>query len=62
MHVSFKFLTGVFAAGLFAVAFAQEAPTGSVSEPSADEQKALADLKGKMKGTIVWSSSRANPM
>lgn len=61
MHIPLKIITAVFAAGLITAIIAQEAPTGSVSEPSSDEAKALADLKGKIKGTIVWSSSRNNP-
>jgi hypothetical protein len=61
MHMPFRFVTGIFSAGLLAVAAAQEAPTGSVTEPTPDEAKALADIKGKIKGTIVWSSSRSNP-
>ena len=42
------------------LAFAQ-APTGSSVSPTADEQKALSALQGKIKGKIVWSTSRSNP-
>ena len=61
MHIPLKILSAVFAAGLIATAVSQEAPTGSSSEQSPDEQKALSALKGTIKGTIVWSSSRSNP-
>ena len=39
---------------------AQEAPTGSAVQPNGDEQKALTQLKGSVKGKIIWSTSRAN--
>ena len=42
------------------ICFAQEAPTGSTTKPSGKEQKALESIKGKIKGHIVWSSSRSN--
>lgn len=42
-------------------AFAQQgAPTGAAVDPTADEQKALDALKGKVEGVIAWSTSRAN--
>lgn len=45
----------------FAVlSLAQEAPTGSIAEISSKEQSALESLKGKINGSIVWSSSRSN--
>ena len=45
----------------FSTAFAQQgAPTGAAVDPTADEQKALDALKGKLEGAIVWASSRAN--
>ena len=49
-------------AALVAVsAFAQQgAPTGAAVDPTADEQKALSALKGKLEGAIVWATSRAN--
>ena len=41
--------------------FAQQgAPTGAAVDPTADEQKALNALKGKLEGAIVWATSRAN--
>lgn len=41
--------------------FAQQgAPKGAAVDPSADEQKALDALKGKVEGVIAWSTSRAN--
>lgn len=44
-----------------AMAFAQQgAPTGAAVDPTADEQKALDALKGKVEGIIAWSTSRAN--
>jgi hypothetical protein len=46
-----------------AIAFsaaAQEAPTGTAVSPSDAEKGALGSLKGKITGTIVWSSSRSN--
>lgn len=42
------------------MAFAQPQQGAAVS-PTADEQKTLDALKGKVKGVIVWSSSRSNP-
>ncbi|MCF0223857.1 MAG: PD40 domain-containing protein [Fibrobacter sp.] len=39
--------------------FAQ-APTGAAVDPTPDEQKSLATLKGKLEGLIAWSSSRSN--
>jgi len=51
-------LSGLFAT---AMAFAQQgAPTGAAVDPTADEQKALDALKGKVEGVIAWSTSRAN--
>ncbi|MCQ2103435.1 MAG: hypothetical protein MJY98_09455 [Fibrobacter sp.] len=51
-------LPGLFAA---AMAFAQQgAPMGAAVDPTADEQKALDALKGKVEGVIAWSTSRAN--
>jgi len=46
-------------AGYMAVS-AQEAPLGAATTPTAQEQKALDGLKGKINGKIVWSSSRAS--
>ena len=41
--------------------FAQQgAPTGAAVDPTADEQKALNALKGKLEGAIDWATSRAN--
>jgi dipeptidyl aminopeptidase/acylaminoacyl peptidase len=39
---------------------AQEAPTGTAAEMSESDQKALQELKGKVVGKIVWSTSRAH--
>ena len=45
----------------FSTVFAQQgAPTGAAVDPTADEQKALSALKGKLEGAIVWATSRAN--
>lgn len=45
----------------FCVAFAEQgAPTGAAVDPTESELAALNALKGKLKGVIVWSSSRAN--
>ena len=38
----------------------QGAPKGAAVDPTADEQKALDALKGKLEGVIAWSTSRAN--
>jgi len=46
--------------GCIAGAFAQEAFTGSLVKPTGAEQKALDGIKGKIKGKIVWSTSRSN--
>ena len=40
--------------------FAAEAPTGAPVAPTSDEAAALASLKGKLAGKIVWSSSRSH--
>lgn len=48
---------------LFAATMAiaqQGAPMGAAVDPTADEQKALDALKGKVEGVIAWSTSRAN--
>jgi hypothetical protein len=47
-------------AALCLFAIAQEAPTGSPVSPTDVEKAALAALKGKVKGSIVWSTSRSN--
>ena len=45
----------------FSATFAQQgAPTGAAVDPTAEEQKALDALKGKLEGAIVWATSRAN--
>ena len=45
----------------FSATFAQQgAPTGAAADPTAEEQKALDALKGKLEGAIVWATSRAN--
>jgi len=54
-----KLLIPLLLTGVVAL-YAQEAPTGSVVEKSKDEQKKLDELKGKIKGKIVWTSSRSN--
>ncbi|MBD3393003.1 MAG: hypothetical protein GF418_12915, partial [Chitinivibrionales bacterium] len=46
--------------GAMSTARAQEAPLGATSKMSGKEEKALAELKGKVTGKIVWSTSRAN--
>ncbi len=45
---------------LATMAIAQEAPTGTSVAPTSDEQKALTAIQGKIKGKIVWSTSRSN--
>ncbi|MCK9182389.1 MAG: hypothetical protein M0P13_05865 [Fibrobacteraceae bacterium] len=40
--------------------FADEAPTGVPVSPSSEEAAALSALKGKIKGKIVWSTSRVH--
>lgn len=42
------------------VALAQEAPTGGVVEMKGAEKEAFDAHKGKVKGQIVWSTSRSN--
>lgn len=42
------------------ITYSQEAPTGSPSKISKKEEKALEECKGKVKGAIIWSTSRAN--
>lgn len=37
-----------------------QAPVGAVASPTDKEQKSLNDLKGKVSGFIVWSTSRAH--
>lgn len=39
---------------------AQEAPIGSAVQPDSKEKKAFEAFAGKVKGKIVWSSSRSN--
>jgi hypothetical protein len=51
---------GLACVGVFMAPRAQEAPLGSTSKATPKEQKALDDLKGKVSGKIVWSTSRAN--
>jgi hypothetical protein len=45
---------------LLAPLSAQEATVGTVVSPTGAEQKALDELKGKITGAIVWSTSRAH--
>ncbi len=54
-------LAAVMSAFACSSVFAQQgAPKGAAVDPSADEQKALDALKGKVEGVIAWSTSRAN--
>lgn len=46
--------------GLTSAAMSAEPVQGSAASPSAEEQKALSALQGKLKGVIIWSSSRSN--
>ena len=46
--------------GSFFTVYSQEAPTGSPGKMSPKEEKARQELKGLIKGTVVWSTSRAN--
>jgi Tol biopolymer transport system component len=52
-------LAGLVTGSLFGL-HAQEAPLGSVTNPTKDEQSALTAFKGSLNGKIVWSTSRAN--
>ena len=54
------FLAGAAALVLVTNAMAQEAPLGSISDMSKAEARALAGLKGKITGKIVWSTSRVS--
>jgi dipeptidyl aminopeptidase/acylaminoacyl peptidase len=57
----FRYVVGaVVCIGGLISAFAQEAPLGGASKITPKEQKALDGLKGKVKGKIVWSSSRSS--
>ncbi len=53
-----KILTVTFA--ISTSAFADEAPTGAPASPTSEEKSALNALQGKLKGKIVWSSSRSH--
>lgn len=56
-----KFLkTFAMCAAAVSFAFADEAPTGAPVAPTSEEQSALNALQGKLKGKIVWSSSRSH--
>ena len=56
-----KFLkTFAMCAAAVSFAFADEAPTGAPVSPTSEEQSALNALQGKLKGKIVWSSSRSH--
>ncbi len=59
MQIRGLILAGVIL-GSATLAAAQEAPLGSATKAEPAEQKALDAFKGKVKGKIVWSSSRAN--
>ncbi len=52
--------TLLFIVSVFCFVVAQEAPTGSAVQPDGKEKKALDEFKNKVKGKIVWSSSRSN--
>lgn len=53
-------ITGFSMLTAVCLAFTQEAPLGSITEPSKKEKKVLEGFKGQLNGQIVWSSSRAN--
>ena len=53
-------LLGILSAGFITLLSAQEAPIGSPAQPSDKEKTALESIKEKIKGFIVWSSSRSN--
>ncbi|MDD5675024.1 MAG: hypothetical protein PHC61_12720, partial [Chitinivibrionales bacterium] len=55
-----KCLIVVGIVAVYAALFAQEAPLGSAVQPTKEEQKALDNLKGKINGKIVWSTSRVH--
>ena len=56
-----KFLkTFAMCAAAVSFAFADEAPTGAPVAPTSEEQSALNAIQGKIKGKIVWSSSRSH--
>jgi len=44
---------------IYGISFAQEAPTGSIIEPTRAETARLAAFKGSVAGKIVWASSRS---
>ena len=50
----------IAALALSSLSFADEAPTGAPVSPTSEEQAALNALQGKLKGKIVWSSSRSH--
>lgn len=55
-----RFAAMVLAGALAAYNVSAQAPTGSPVSPTGKEQKALDGLKGKIKGKIVWSTSRVS--
>jgi Tol biopolymer transport system component len=60
MHKSMLVIASTIAFSFSFLSFAQEAPTGAVTKPDGNEQKALDAFKGKLNGKIVWSTSRVN--
>jgi Tol biopolymer transport system component len=58
--MNIKAILVTIASSLIITSYAQEAPIGAISEKSKDEVKLLDGIKGKIKGKIVWSSSRSN--
>ena len=58
--MKFHPVVAVLFTGLLSLLSAQEAPMGSAVSPEPKEKAALDAIKGKVKGMIVWSSSRSN--
>jgi Tol biopolymer transport system component len=56
----FRSITIAVSIGVLSAIFAQEAPVGSAAQPDGKEKKSLESLRGKVQGSIVWSSSRSN--
>ena len=60
MHPKSFLLASLFVTAAAFAPTAQEAPLGSPSTPNSKEKQALESFKGKVKGKIVWSSSRSS--
>ncbi len=56
-QIAFK---GAILLASFTLVLGQEAPRGAAAQIKKKEQKALDAFKGKVKGKIIWSTSRSN--